>query len=175
MGDESTPAPGDYDPTKNMRIGANSNKHDAKTNKNGDPLPVVSFSATEKRLKDDELFGSKVETPTPAPGQYHNQVGTLAKKILGGRRAATAGSSGVGHAGARVMGAGAGFGGSTVRFQKEAPTVDTHGSGYDMNSFVKKSFNRRTGYKPAKSMNRRVVRAHTDHDVTTFGVSGHSR
>ena len=166
VGDDSTPAPGAYDTTGHLAIGGMG------AGRNGATGPAAPFSASAPRLRQDEIFG-KVLQSGPGPGNYTTDKGTLASKVRHRtiRRAATAGRSG----GTGGGGGGGGFGGSTVRFQKEAPTPGSLGAGYDPNSMVKKSFNRKAGYKPTKALDRRVVRSHAAYGVSGSTAPGHPR
>eukprot|EP00750_Incisomonas_marina_P017857 INCI2534.1.p1 GENE.INCI2534.1~~INCI2534.1.p1 ORF type:complete len:718 (-),score=93.35 INCI2534.1:8-1960(-) len=159
VGRDSTPAPGSYN-IDTLSIGGQAARV-SKLHK-GDAKSGAAFSASEKRLRADQIFGQKMN-PTPGPGDYTTDRGTLAKKVRPRRAATTSG-----------IPSRDGFGGSTVRFQKDAPSLGSLGAGYDPNSMVKKSFNRKAGYKPAKGLDRRVVRSHVDHPAggNTISVRG---
>ena len=131
VGRDSTPAPGSYN-IDTLSIGGQAARV-SKLHK-GDAKSGAAFSASEKRLRADQIFGQKMN-PTPGPGDYTTDRGTLAKKVRPRRAATTSG-----------IPSRDGFGGSTVRFQKDAPSLGSLGAGYDPNSMVKKSFNRKAGY-----------------------------
>lgn len=132
VGRDSTPAPGSYN-IDTLSIGGQAARV-SKARKGGDAKSgAAAFSASEQRLRDDQVFGQKLNQ-TPAPGDYTTDRGTLARKVRP-RRAATTGG----------VPPRDGFGGSTVRFQKDAPSLGSLGAGYDPNSMVKKSFNRKAG------------------------------
>jgi len=144
LGKDSTPAPGAYN-VDVLSIGGTTKPRMVK----GKAAKSKAFSSAAPRLIHNQMFGQSIPQG-PAPGDYTNANGTIAQKLMvNKRRAATAN--------------GGKLGGSTARFQSNGQAVDSYGSGYDANSMLKRSFNRKAGYRPTKHLNRRVVRSHPEH------------
>jgi len=150
VGETSTPAPGAYFPERSTAIGsvtASKGQHrKPKKTQFGEDL---SFGATETRLRSDQIFGKSIDKSSPAPGTYSSNSESLAGKLATARRFTSADATGCG------------FGGSSTRFRKSHNVVDSYGVGLDQNSMIKKSFNKKAGYKSAKVPDQRIKRAHT--------------
>jgi hypothetical protein len=140
VGSDATPGAGEYNVEGSLSIGGAAAAQLASKGRSTASNNGLPFSATAPRLVRNEIFGQQLRA-TPGPGEYVIDTDTVGQRANGergpgARRALSATGDG-----------GGGFGGSTVRFQntKEAPTVGTYGAGFDTESMVRKSFNRKAG------------------------------